>query len=494
MKPFILIISALLTLSTSARAQFSGDTDSTGELHYGLAASAIATSGNRVPFWMSSNQYGSVPLSGISASLSGFVKRDYNTAKSNPWIDWGGAVDARFNAGSKAQLILVEAYLKAKLSIFQLKAGRSRDVMGIASSELSSGNFAISGNALGIPKAEISVPDYWSLPLTRGVIALKGNFALGYVGMVPTEKNFYMPGVDAETYFHQKSLYGRLGKAGWRVKLYGGFNHQVFWGDENLYFNEWNLSPFKTAVKAVTGSVYKGSKVGNHLGSIDQGMEITFKKVVVKAYHEFFYDVGGLYHLNNIKDGLWGITFDNSVARGEQRFGWSQLLIEFVNTKSQGGEPDAKITPSGDENYYNGMYMEGWTYKKRNLGSPLLTNRNDMRTELPHGLYKDYIVNNRVTAIHIGLCGFIDRWSFVVKATYSANFGTYGSSPWGHSNLTIRNPQPPPYFSRVNQLSAYAEASRSLKKGYRIGFILAGDKGGLLYNSIGGMIRLSKTW
>ena len=35
-----------------------------------------------------------------------------------------------------------------------------------------------------------------------------------------------------ETYLHQKSLYGRFGKPEWKWKLYGGFNHQVFWGNE----------------------------------------------------------------------------------------------------------------------------------------------------------------------------------------------------------------------------------------------------------------------
>ena len=32
------------------------------------------------------------------------------------------------------------------------------------------------------------------------------------------------------TYLHQKSLYGRFGKPEWKLKLYGGFNHQVIVG------------------------------------------------------------------------------------------------------------------------------------------------------------------------------------------------------------------------------------------------------------------------
>lgn len=484
-----------LLFPAHVRAQGDGIADTTGALHYGLSAMAIATSNDQVPFWMRSNQYGSIPLSGLSASISGYAKRDYAQNGERKRTDWGAAVEGRFNMGNRAQFILLEAYVKARLSIFQVKAGRSRDIMGIADPLLSSGNFAVSGNALGIPKAALSVPDYWAVPYTKGVVSLKGNFAIGYIGKIPTEQNLYMPGIDAETYFHQKSLYGRLGKDSWRVKLYGGFNHQVFWGNENLYFDQWNLSPLRTTLKAITGTVYKGSKVGNHLGSVDQGIEITLKQDrIITAYHQFFYDVGGLYHLNNIRDGLWGISLKRKDITGGPGIGWHKVLLEFFNSKSQGGQPDAKITPSGDENYYNGMYMEGWTYRRANLGSPLLTNRDYMRAELPGGIYNDFIVNNRVVAIHGGLEGFIHHWSVILKGTYSMNYGTYGSSPWGHSNLTIRNPGPPPYFLRVNQFSASIEASRPMKNGFHVGFVFAGDYGDLLYHSAGGVLKLTKAW
>jgi len=468
--------------------------DTAGRLHYGLAAMAIGTTNGQVPFWMRSNQYGSIPLDGASAALSGYVYRNYRNKERDWKPDWGGAVDARANFGNRVQFILMEAYLKARLNIFEIKAGRSRDRMGLVDSNLSSGAFSSSGNALGIPKLEFSIPEYWTVPFTAGVLSVKGNFAIGYIGTIGTETNQYMPGVGARTWYHQKSLYGRIGKEQWKVRLFGGFNHQVFWGDENKYFREWDLAPLPTALRALTGTTYHGSKVGNHLGSIDQSIEIDLELVRINAYHQFFYDVGGLYHLNNVKDGLWGLSFSNNGEQGTQVAGWQKVLVEFLYTKSQGGEPSAKVTPSGDENYYNGMYTEGWTYQKENLGSPLLTNRQYMRKELPHGSVNDYIVNNRVIAFHAGIMGYLWNWSVTAKATYSLNYGTWGSSPYGHSGADIRNPGPPPYFTEVKQFSAYLEASRSLKNGFSIGFALAGDKGGLLYNSIGGMIRLSKGW
>ena len=57
------------------------------------------------------------------------------------------------------------------------------------------------------------------------------------------EGNVLLPG----TYLHQKSLYGRFGKPGWKLKLYGGFNHQVLWGNEKVsYGDRYTLSPVKT--------------------------------------------------------------------------------------------------------------------------------------------------------------------------------------------------------------------------------------------------------
>ncbi|WP_118976670.1 capsule assembly Wzi family protein [Taibaiella koreensis] len=485
----------LVTLACCAgtvKAQAPDDT--AGRFHYGLSVMAIGASNGQVPFWMRSNQYGSIPLDGVSGSLSGYVFRDYKERTQDWKPDWGGAVEARTNLGNRAQLILVEAYLKARLNIFEIKAGRSRDRMGLVDSNLSSGAFSVSGNALGIPKLELSIPDYWKVPFTNGVLSIKGNFAIGYIGSIGTETNLYMPGVNADTWYHQKSFYGRLGKDSWKVKLYGGFNHQVFWGDENRYYHDWDLAPLPTAFKALTGTTYHGSKVGNHLGSIDQGIEIDLSRVKINAYHQFFYDVGGLYHLSNIKDGLWGLSLTNGQEQSKETIGWQKVLVEFLYTKSQGGEPNAKITPSGDENYYNGMYTEGWTYQQQNLGSPLLTNRQYMRAGLPHGSVNDYIVNNRVMAFHAGIMGNLYRWSVTAKATYSLNYGTWGSSPFGHSGAELRSPGPPPYFTRVKQFSGYIEASRPLKNGFRIGFALAGDQGGLLYNSIGGLISLSKGW
>lgn len=467
------------------------DTDSpegTSRYSGAVTMEGIVTSDKKVPFWMRANQYGSIPLAGLSTSLlAGFSRKHHEERR---LLDWGFSLQGRMNVSSRtSQFQIIEAAIDARFSIFELKAGRSKDMMGLVDSTMSTGAFSVSGNAPGIPKVALSIPEFWSLPLTKGLLSVKGNFAFGYVG-IQKAAIAPPPYVDVHTIYHQKSFYGRLGKENWRVKLYAGFNHQVFWGDEKKYIRGWKLSFTDAAWDAISGKTYKGSKVGNHLGSIDQAIEVELNKIRVRAYHQFFYDVGGLYHLNNIKDGLWGLAIIHKQAT-YHRFRWQKILIEILNSKSQGGEADAKITPSGDENYYNGTYKEGWTYFGENLGNPLLTNRNYSRAGLPSRDYL-FIINNRVTALHAGLEFGFDQWSAKLLLTGSSNLGTWATSSIGASIGKYRSPGPPPYFEDVFQFSGYLEAGRPIGNGFHLGFALAVDQGKLLYNSVGGLVKLSR--
>lgn len=470
-------------------------------IRYGLSAIASGTTGGQVPLWMRANLYGDVPLDGASLGFSGYFVRDYSVKKKKPLLDWGTGIDARTNLGKTAEVILIEAYVKGRLGIFQAKAGRSRDLTGLVDSTLSSGSFSISGNSLGIPKVEISIPEFYSIPFLWNIIAFKGNFAHGWLGDVDTRNGSILTTV--KTYFHQKSLYAKFGRPNWKIKLLAGFNHQVFWGNEKRINGiKYKLSTLETYRRVVFGESYAGfdnglprSKVGNHLGSIDQGLEINTRNLKFFGYHQFFFEVGGLYHLNNVKDGLFGVSVaNNKTPSSSLRFRWKKLLVEYIATKSQGGEIDAKITPSGDEDYYNNyIYDKGWSYKNENLGNPLLTSRPYARKGLPMES-SDYFINNRLKAIQIGSECSIDKWDILVKLNYSLNYGTYGTSPWGHSLNNIRFPTKPPYFTEQSQFSGALVANRKLKQNMNVAFSLALDQGALLYNSTGLSVRLSKNW
>jgi hypothetical protein len=450
---------------------------------------SYTTSGN-VPFWLRSNQFGSIPLDNASLSIIGAIRKDYDTTKTRIF-DWGASVEGRANVGHKSNLNLIEGYGKLRIGVFEIRAGRSREIMGLCDTSLSSGAFAVSGNALGIPKVQIAIPEFYSLPIFGKLFAFKGNFAHGWIGETVILEDSVL---QRETYLHQKSLYGRFGKPGWKWKLYGGFNHQAFWGSEKKIFgNDYKLSLFQTYWYVITGKAYLFSKVGNHLGSIDLGLEYNFKNVKLLAYRQNFYDIGALYYLANIRDGLNGLSLVNTRQTGN-RFQWKKMLVEVLYTKNQGGELWSPTTPSGDENYYNNyQFTEGWSYKGIGLGTPFIGTRASIREGLPSGT-EDYFINNRVVAFHFGFEGSIQKWDFILKTSYSLNYGTFATDEVGHTVGKIRVSPRYEIFPETRQLSTYFEGNRELKNGLNFGFTGAFDIGELYYNSFGLLFRLSKSF
>ena len=467
-----------------------------------IQAQGIFTSKDQVPLWMRSNQFGSLPLRGISASLAGGFKKQYDSSKK--LIDWGFGFEGRGNFGSRSQFLLIEADVKLKIGVAELKAGRSKDIMGLIDTSLSSGAFSISGNALGIPKVQIGIPGFSNI-FGGSLVAVNGNFAYGWVGDVPIQYGVYVPNTfpratKAKTYFHQKSLYFRIGKPSWKVKFYGGGNDQVFWGEDKKIFGPaWTLSPAKSflytvALKKFSNDYILNSSVGNHLSSIDMGFQYEFKNLRLFVYRQNITDVTPAFYFANGFDGLNGVSVQNKKTSSKKIY-WKKFLFEIFATKNQNGDLNAKRTGPGDENYYNHapIYAEGWSYKGLGLGNPLITSRTDARSSLPSNPL-EYFISTRLVAFYLGNEGWVSNWTYLIKLSYSKNYGTWATSPIGKRALNRRDPPNPFVFPEVNQFSGYLEAGRALKNNYHIGCVLALDAGKLLYNSTGAIIKVSKSF
>jgi len=472
------------------------------------------TSNNVVPFWMRSNQYGSIPVDGGSGSAIVRSFRDYRQKgewqgkknNNNSLWDFGYGFEGRVNLGKETQAQLIDAHLKMKFAMFEIKAGRSKDVMGLnGDTLLTSGNFAVSGNALGVPKFEISIPEYYRLKMFGGLFSFKGNFSNGYMGKVLVSPTFTSKNNIPElpTYLHQKSIYGRLGKASWPIELYAGFNHQVQWGSEQkLYGSKFTLGFLETLWYVNSGKAYGGrgegiarSKIGNHQGSLDIGGSYNFGSISVMVYRQSFYDVGALANLANIKDGLNGINFTNNAYKKKDKFwDWNKVLFEFFFTKDQAGYPWSKPTKSGDENYYNNyQYREGWTYKGIVVGSPLIIAANTAREgQITHPY--NYFISNRVVSGHFGLSGHIEKWDLIGKATYSKHYGTFKTSEYGGSLGGVYTPPGYGIFKPVNQFSFLLQGERLLSERLYVGGTVAVDQGKMLPNTIGIMAKIRKAF
>jgi hypothetical protein len=421
-----------------------------------------------VPFWMRSNTFGSVPLEGLSSSVIGNFYKDYE--KSNGF-DWGVGFEGRGDFGKKSRFTLIEGYTKLKYGPFEVRGGRVKEFQGLVDSTLSIGSFSMSGSALGIPKIELRVPEYWP---KNTLISGKGNFAHGWYGNMPTMGTLAETDT-MKTYFHQKSLWVRLARPDWNLKLYGGFVDNAFWGDEYKLHSSFNLSPFQRYWSVVSGKVWQGSKVGNHVGNIDLRADYHTERIKYSIYRQFFYEVGALWHLANIQDGLVGLSINN--IKNSKDNHWKKILLELIYTKNQAGEPWSKPTPTGNENYLNHyIYNLGWSYRSMSIGVPLITARNDAKQSLPYNDL-EYYVNNRLWGLNLGSDLMIANHSITAKLTYSKNFGT-------------RRTQAD--FPTVQQFSWILKVSKNFKEQYYYGLDIAGDHGQLLPNSLGISFNIKK--
>ncbi len=499
---FVLLVFILKASGQDARPDsIESNTASLYKKSIGLSASG--TRKGAVPFWMRSNQYGSVPLDGASVSLYGELEKMYSTEKK--LLDWGAKVDLRMNAGRKVEFIPVEAYLKGRLSIFELKAGRSRDHEGLNDPLLSSGSFTLSGNALGIPKVQLGIPEYYVIPVVGGLFAFKGNASYGWMGDVPIQYGGD-PDMKAATKYHHLSFYGRLGRPESKWKLYAGIHHDVIWGsDKAIFGDQYDLSWSQELWHVISGKAYAPpadysgkleiSKVGNHLGAIDFGASYEFDKFRVDLYRQFFYDKGAIAYLANVKDGLTGLVFTNTKPTDKSSFHWDKILAEFFFSKHQAGDYGTKKTPSGPEYYYNhAVYGEGFSYKGFGLGTPLIIPAKDAAPgNINHPL--NYFISNRVVAGHLGAQFGLSEWDFLLKATFARHHGEYRTSgpyeQWFNGKL-----RPQKFnagrFEPVNQFSAYLSAGKELFNGIHVSGILAIDQGGLLEKNIGGQLKVQK--
>ena len=153
------------------------------EIKYTAEAGTIISTNGETPFWLRANQYGIVPNQSPIFTLRGSISSDYKKAitKEDQYklskFDWGYGLNIVGNVGKENQFLIPEAYVKAKYGAFEIYAGRRKEIVGLVDSTLSSGSYIWSGNALPMPKIQISTPNFVPLPFTKGFLSFKGNYA-----------------------------------------------------------------------------------------------------------------------------------------------------------------------------------------------------------------------------------------------------------------------------------------------------------------------------
>lgn len=451
---------------------------------YGLSleTSGLASTSAKTPFWFQANQYGIVPTQGYFLATCLGVQVNYqrdSTKKLTRLLDWGAGFYGVANAAQKSQLLLPEAYLKVRLGGIEIWGGRRREQYGLlGDSTLTSGSYSWSGNAFPITKLQINTLGFVEIPFTRKLIAFSATFAHGWFGdlVIPSNYNVNI----ARTFLHQKSLYFRLGKPTAKLRLYGGFVHNVMWGDEDKIWSYSGLTPLVAFRDVLVGGSWQSSRVGNHLGNLDFGLEYKLPAWTILVQRQFIYEAGALGRLTNLADGLNGITLKRrGIISTGNKVAIKTLLLEVLNTNSQGNDVfDFATGQFGRENYFNHyIYLKGWSFRGRIIGTPFMTSNNEIKKELANPF--DYATaNNRVLLIHVGVAGVYKNNEFLAKLSYSANQGLYSAL----------------FSPKLSQFSGLFSLSRSTPwlQGSVLRLSLATDLGKLLDNSTGIMLSLQK--
>ncbi|MEP0263783.1 capsule assembly Wzi family protein [Dokdonia sp.] len=226
-----------------------------------------------------------------------------------------------------------------------------------------------------------------------------------------------------DTRVHYKNFY-----INWDINsknnLSVGLQHAVQWGGTSP---ERGKQPdgFSDLVKIFFGSgggeeatsSDQINSLGNHLGSYS----VTYKRrgsklVDIDVYYQSLFEDRSGIELNNFPDGVWGV----SIAPKSSKL-IKTVLYEYVQTVSQSGSPVATQIggqQSGGDNYFfNGTYVSGWTYEGRTIGLPFITIDATENENLP--------VNNRSVAHHLGILGSFWKLDYTFKLTYLENSGTF---------------------------------------------------------------------
>lgn len=460
-------------------------------LRYQTEIGYYGSSASVTPFWLRSNQYGIVPNNGSLFTLRQTLGQAYRTKRTTAdslrgitrKLDVGWGLQAVLNTAPSPQVLIPEAFVKIKLGRnVEAWAGRRREIIGLVDSTLSSGSYAWSGNALPLTKVQLAIPDY--LP-RNWLFGVKGFYAHGWF-----ESGRFVD----KAMLHQKALYGRFGKPSWRLKLYGGINHQVMWGGQTRYLTQNSMiknnrlpNQFSDYINMVLARSLntrsdidtnrishfdQENRIGNHLGTVDLAIEYTAQSFSIFAYRQSIYEDGSLFYLTNIQDGLNGLRIRNLRPRRGSGLRIDDLLLEYLFTQSQGGALFIDTDPAtrGRDNYFNhSQYQDGWSREGQAIGTPFINPSSTSRPELPPYGFTN---NNRVALMHVGVSGQLGAYlSFLLKASYSENLGTYVQ----------------PFSSVVHQFSSLLLVSSPLarQRGLTAQASIAVDQGDLYEDSVG---------
>lgn len=463
---FIILISWWISSFVHAQDEYIHN-----HLMYDVEMFGSAATGDNTPFWQTSNRYGTVPLEAGNGYMRGKIR---NHQSINKDFYWAAGFDALVVAPRYRNAYIQQAFAEIGYKSVRLTVGSKEQYRSLFDKQLSSGDMMQSPNARPIPEIDISIPQFLTIPYTKGWGQIKGNMAVGrsfdtdYLEDFIQQPGQYYP---KNCLWHHKSFFLRVKDTKGNFPAYASFGlrHVAQWGGTSTdpalgkqpdSFKDFIRIFFLKSGGEQASESDQVNALGAHHFAYDFHLGFRQPGWEVQGYHQHIASDKSGVMMYNGADGLWGLQLDL------YRFPWMEkLVVEYITTRDQSGPFhfiwfDHDKLPGrgggGDDYYNNGEYQTGHSYFNRSVGSPLVTS-----PEYNKGGKLGFL-NNRIRCWHIGMEGRI-----TTDAGYRILLTSMNG--WGTTYE--------PFLKKRSGVSFLGEVTYRLRKEWSVSGSLAGDTG-----------------
>lgn len=413
----------------------------------------------KTPLWLNANRYGLSSLDETNGYVRGALFRPLSS-DADRRFGLGYGVDVAIPVNYTSDVVLQQAYVEGRWLHGTLTIGAKEEPMQLKNQLLSSGSQTLGINARPVPQIRLALPDYWTVPLTRGWLHLKGHLAFGMLTDGGWEGDFTARAhkYTDDVLYHSKAGYLMIGNEDafcpWTfemglemVSLFGGKLYRPD-GAGNIIETKGGTG-IKDYWHAVFGGgsdpgeiVYKnveGDMLGSWVARLSYDGEINRFAVYADKFFEdhsamFLVDYNGYgegeewqvkkkhrYTIYDLKDWMLGVEYNHKPDA------WlNDIVFEYLYTKYQSGPIYHDHTSAisdhigGRDNFYNHGFYAGYQHWGQVMGNPLY------RSPIYNTDGSLDIEDNRFIAFHLGLGGHPNEsFRYRVLATYQKGWGTY---------------------------------------------------------------------
>lgn len=133
---------------------------------------------DKTPLWLNANRHGLSSLEDVNGYVRGALTRPLRRDSAFRW-GLGYGLDVAVAHGFTSRVVVQQAYVEGRWLHGVLTMGSKEYPMELKNNSLSSGSQTFGINARPVPQVRLALPEYWTVPLTRGWLHLKGHIAFG---------------------------------------------------------------------------------------------------------------------------------------------------------------------------------------------------------------------------------------------------------------------------------------------------------------------------